>query len=118
MIDKLRRTSVQRRRTNALSAAFVRQHKSAGRYGDGNGLYLVVDPSGASRWVLRVMYRGHRRDVGLGGTSTVTLAEARHEAHELRRLAKAGQDPLAARRALREGVASFEECARTVHSTR
>lgn len=26
-----------------------------GRYGDGNGLYLVVDPSGAKRWVLRTV---------------------------------------------------------------
>lgn len=27
---------------------------SGGRYGDGNGLYLVVDPSGARRWIVRV----------------------------------------------------------------
>ena len=25
-----------------------------GRHGDGNGLYLVVEPSGARRWIVRV----------------------------------------------------------------
>lgn len=104
--------------SNGLTAVFVRQKKAPGRYGDGNGLYLVVDPSGASRWVLRVMCNGKRRDVGLGGTATVSLAEARDKAHELRKLAKAGEDPVAARRALWEGVPTFEECARTVHKNR
>ena len=106
------------RGSNGLTAVFVRQKKDPGRYGDGNGLYLVVDPSGASRWVLRVMCNGKRRDVGLGGTATISLAEARDKAHELRKLAKAGEDPVAARRALREGVPTFEECARTVHKNR
>ncbi len=31
----------------------------AGRHGDGNGLYLVVDPSGARRWIVRVTVKGH-----------------------------------------------------------
>jgi ribonuclease HI len=38
----------------SLSATFVRAKVNADRYGDGNGLYLIVDPSGAKRWV-----RGH-----------------------------------------------------------
>jgi Arm DNA-binding domain len=105
------------RRTNGLTAVFMRQKKTAGRYGDGNGLYLVVDPSGAQRWVLRVMHEGRRRDIGLGSASLVTLAEARDKALELRRLAKSGQDPVAARRALREGVPNFEDCAKQVHKT-
>jgi integrase len=99
-----------------LTAAFVRQTKTAGRYGDGNGLYLVIDPSGASRWILRVQSNGKRRDVGLGGTSTVTLAEARDLAYEVRRKAKSGEDPVAARRAARDGVPTFEACANIVHA--
>ncbi|TDI81077.1 MAG: DUF4102 domain-containing protein, partial [Betaproteobacteria bacterium] len=55
----------------------------AGRYGDGNGLYLIVDPSGAKRWVLRTVVMGKRRDIGLGGLSLVSLAEAREEAMRL-----------------------------------
>ena len=51
----------------ALTAIQVRQLKVPGRYADGNGLYLVVDPSGARRWILRTVVRGKRRDIGLGG---------------------------------------------------
>jgi integrase len=110
--------SPRRSRLQGLSATFVRQVKSPGRYGDGGGLYVVVDPSGASRWILRVMSAGRRRDIGLGSTRVVTLAEARDKARELRRIAKAGEDPVAARRAGREGVPIFEDCAKAVHKSR
>ena len=61
----------------ALSAAFVRQVKEPGRYSDGHGLYLQVDPTGAKRWVQRIAIRGKRSDLGLGAASLVPLAEAR-----------------------------------------
>ena len=61
----------------ALSAARVRSLREHGRYADGNGLYLFVDRSGAKRWVLRIVVHGKRRDIGLGGLSTVSLSEAR-----------------------------------------
>ena len=57
----------------ALSATFLRTIKEASRYADGNGLYLIVDPSGAKRWVLRTVVIGKRRDIGLGSVSLVTL---------------------------------------------
>jgi integrase len=77
----------------ALSAVQVRQLKTAGRYADGNGLYLVVDPSGAKRWVLRTVVRGRRRDIGLGGLSLVPLTEARDKALAYRKIAREGGDP-------------------------
>jgi integrase len=109
-----------------LNAASVKQMRKPGRYGDGNGLYLIVDPPpagserkvGAARWVLRVQAGGKRRDVGLGGAKSVTLAEARDLAHEIRRKAKSGQDPVAARRREREGMPTFEALATTVHKAR
>lgn len=50
-----------------------------GRHGDGGGLYLVVDPSGARRWIVRVTVKGQRNregkplrtDFGLGGADEV-----------------------------------------------
>lgn len=104
------------RNARGLTAAFVRQKKAAGSYGDGNGLYLIVDPSGAQRWQLRIQVAGKRRDVGLGSADTVTLAEARDLAHDIRRKARLGEDPVAARRAQREGVPTFEAMARAVHA--
>lgn len=105
----------RRQSGRSLTATFVRQVKKPGRYGDGAGLYLVVDPSGASRWILRVQASKRRRDIGLGSAKLVSLAEARDLAHDIRRRAKQGQDPVAARRAERDGVPTFELCARSVH---
>ncbi|MFN0114180.1 MAG: tyrosine-type recombinase/integrase, partial [Paracoccaceae bacterium] len=94
-----------------------------GRHGDGNGLYLVVDPSGARRWIVRVVVKGHRNrrggplrtDYGLGGASVVTLAEARQKALDHRRLAKSGLNP---RYHGKREVPCFEEIARQVHAER
>ena len=98
---------------NALSAAFVRSVAQAGRYSDGNGLYLQVDPSGARRWVQRLVIRGTPRTLGLGGCAVVSLAEARDIALGNRKLARAGGDPLAERRHAR-GLPTFEEAAARV----
>lgn len=105
-----------RRKTSGLTSAFVRQKKKPGRYVDGKGLCLFVEASGAARWVLRIQSNGKRRDVGLGSADTVTLAEARDLAHEVRRKTQLGEDPVTARRAQREGVPTFEAMAKTVHA--
>jgi hypothetical protein len=99
----------------ALTAARVRALKDPGRYADGNGLHLVVDSSGAKRWILRTVIQGRRSDIGLGGVSLVSLAEARKEAAALRKIARAGGDPLAERRKARAIVPTFEQAACRVH---
>ncbi len=98
----------------ALSAVFVRQVSEPGRYSDGNGLYLMVQPSGSKQWVQRLTIRGKRSDIGLGGVSYVSLAEARELAAENKKLARAGGDPLRAKREA-QAVLTFEEAARKVH---
>lgn len=69
-----------------------------GRYGDGGGLYLVVSPSGARKWVYRFTYAGRATEAGLGSAEVVSLAEARRKAHEARRLLDAGENPIVAKR--------------------
>ena len=100
----------------ALTAVRVNAAKVPGRYADGNGLYLVVEPSGGKRWLLRTVVQGRRRDIGLGGLSLVTLAEARGKAVEYRKIARDGGDPLAERRAARAVVPTFAEAAEQVHA--
>ena len=80
---------------NALSATFVSKTKQPGRYADGHGLYLVIEPSGSRRWEQRLQIRGKRRTLGLGGFPVVSLARAREAAMENKRQARAGHDPLA-----------------------
>ena len=81
----------------ALSAAFVRS-APPGRHCDGQGLYLVVQPSGTRSWVQRIVIRGRKRELGLGSTALVSLAEARDRALANRKLAREGGDPLAEKR--------------------
>lgn len=97
-----------------LSAATVRTIKEPGFYADGNGLYLKVDTSGAKRWVQRIVIHGKRRDIGLGSASLVSLAEARETALEQRKLARAGEDPIALKKRS-TGILSFKETAKRVH---
>ena len=99
----------------ALSATRVRALTKPGRYADGNGLYLIVDDSGAKRWELRTVVQRRRRDIGLGGLSLVSLAEAREEAASMRKIARKGGDPLADRRKSRVQVPTFKEAATIVH---
>ncbi len=106
-----------RHKQKSLSATFIRSVANAGRYGDGNGLYLIVDPSGAKRWVLRTVVMGKRRDIGLGGLSLVSLAEAREEAARLRKIARQHGDPLVERRKEQRVVPTFEQAAHEVHKT-
>ena len=87
-----------------------------GNHADGNCLYLVVDEGGARRWALRITIRGKRRELGLGGYPLVPLAEARHEALEMRRVARKGGDPRADRKRRRGNVPTFAEAARIVHA--
>jgi integrase len=66
-----------------------------GKHIDGDGLQLVVDTSGARRWVLRFTWKGKRREMGLGGFPDISLLEAREKAIEARKLVRAGIDPVA-----------------------
>ncbi|MXW68105.1 MAG: DUF4102 domain-containing protein [Gemmatimonadales bacterium] len=98
---------------NALSPAFVRNVSEAGRYCDGQGLYLDVRPTGSRGWIQRLTIRGRRTELGLGGYPLVSLKEAREKAFANRKLARDGGDPLAEKRRA-EGMPTFAEATRQV----
>lgn len=93
------------------------KNAKAGRHADGKGLYLLVKPSGAKSWVLRVQVGGRRRDYGLGSLDLVSLAEARDRALEYRKAAKSGLDPSLERKKAQRAIPTFEEAARRYHET-
>jgi len=118
-----------------LTATTVKNAKP-GRHADGEGLYLLVKPTGGRSWLLRVQFDGSRRDIGLGSVDLaprrlaapgasgdpiddipilerrlLTLAEAREKAAILRRLAKAGRDPVAERDKDRRASRTFKDAA-------
>ena len=86
-----------------------------GRHGDGKGLYLLVKDSGAKSWLLMVVVTGRRSDIGLGSTDWVTLAEARDKAHDLRKHAKEGRDPIVERDRGKFVVPTFAEAVVKAH---
>jgi len=109
------------------------------RLSDGAGLSLLVKPTGAKSWVLRVQVDGKSRDIGLGNAeidgqraaafgdhdplaeiplmqrTSLTLAEAREKAAALRKLAKAGADPVLERDKERRKVPTFKEAMTATH---
>ena len=120
MWETMRESSVRQHPHKALSVRAVQSAQANGRtrrIADGGGLYLLVAPRGSKSWLLRTIVRGKRRDIGLGSVSLVSLAEAREEALRLRKIARAGGDPLAERLRERRHVPSFEEAAKEVHAS-
>lgn len=95
--------------------------KEPGRYADGDGLHLLVSKTGAKSWVLRVQKDGKRRDIGLGGYPTISIADARAAAAEKRTSIAKGSDPIAEKQARKarqkqlEGVPTFERAAALRH---
>lgn len=98
-----------------LTATAVKATKTAGRYGDGDGLYLVVGKSGSRSWMVRVQKNGRRRDVGLGSAKKVSLAVARDRAAIVRSQVEMGIDPIAERRKA-AGIPTFREAAALVYA--
>lgn len=98
-----------------LTVAGIKALVEPGRYGDGDGLMLVIWPTQTRSWVLRARVDGKRRDIGLGSTKVMTLAEARAKTQEYRRLIAQGIDPLAEKRKVADPIPIFREAARRVH---
>lgn len=109
-----------RKKDGDLSALVVSRLTAPGFYfvGGVSGLALQVTGPHARSWVLRVMIGGKRRDMGLGGYPSVTLARAKEAARTARADIKSGIDPIEQSRlrtsvlaASRAAALTFEEAA-------
>ena len=96
-----------------LSATRVKALRNPGRYSDGEGLHLFIGKNGRKSWVQRITVDGRRRDIGLGGFPTVSLAQARKRASDNREAIGNGRDPVAEKR--RPSTPTFSETAYAVH---
>lgn len=91
--------------------------KKSYRLWDGGGLYLEVDPAGGKWWRWKYRFQGKEKRLSLGVYPEVSLAIAREQRQECRRLLAQGTDPAEHRKAVksaREGATedSFEVIAR------
>ena len=85
------------KQTNRLSARTVASIIKPGLHADGDGLYLVVDKSGAKRWSYIFQWDKKRTEMGLGNLASVPLADARVKAAEARRIRADGRNPIEVR---------------------
>jgi integrase len=60
---------------------------------DGNGLHLLINPSGSKLWRLRYRFGGKQNLLSLGSFPEVSLAEAREKRDDARKLVAKGIDP-------------------------
>jgi integrase len=86
-----------------LSTLFVK-NAGPGKYEDGNGLRLVKRADGGGQWVFRYMLLGRRREMGIGGLTSISLKEAREIASEYRSLVARDIDPIEHRNQRRHEV--------------
>jgi integrase len=83
--------------TTALNAAKGKERQYKLR--DGEGLFVLVTPSGKRYWRLDFRHGGKAKTMALGVYPTVGLADARKRRDEARKLVASGLDPVQQRKA-------------------
>ena len=96
-----------------FSATEVKALRKPGRHTDGDGLHLFISKTGGKSWVQRMTIDGRRRDIGLGGYPSVSLAQARKRASDNREAIGNGRDPVAEKH--RPAMPTFREASYAVH---
>ncbi len=110
----------------SLSDAKVRNakpRKKPYKIADGEGLFLVVMPTGSKYWRLRYFFAGKERLLALGVYPEITLTDARDRRARARKLVAQGTDPGEAkkevkRQSLLRSASAFETLAREWYQKR
>jgi hypothetical protein len=77
---------------------------------------LLLVRAAQKHWLLRIVVRGKRRDMGLGNASLVDLEEATDLARRYRKIAREGGDPILERQKGRGLFVSVKDAALKVHA--
>jgi integrase len=85
---------VKRTGKHLLDHRKINTYTKVGLHADGDGLYLKVQADQSKSWIYRYQINRHRRSLGLGGISTLSLAMARKKRDMLKLKVKSGIDPL------------------------
>jgi len=110
----------------SLSDAKVRNAKPRTKpykIADGEGLFLLITPSGSKYWRLRYFFAAKEKLLALGVYPEVTLSDARERRTQARKVLAAGNDPGEAKRQAKRAVIqkhenTFEIVAREWHQNR
>jgi integrase len=99
---------------NQLTRSKVKSIMTPGRYGDGQGLYLVVREGGSRYWQWRGTVLGKRREIGIGSAHRIALADARVIAAEWLEIARSGGNPAIVRDQDKRQSMTFADAATVV----
>lgn len=108
-----------------LSAVEVKRITKPGLHAVGGvpGLMLQITPAGSRSWIYRARVGKYRREIGLGGYPSTSLAQAREEATKQKNLITNGIDPIAEKKRLKslliasqENEITFDDAADKVHT--
>ena len=110
----------------SLSDTAVRNAKPEAKpykMSDGDGLFLLVTPSGAKYWRLKYFFAAKEKLLALGVYPDVTLADARERRAQARKVLAAGNDPGEAKKEAKrllidKHTQTFEAVAREWHQNR
>ena len=105
----------KRHPNNQLTYFDIKRFNKPGRYADGNNLYLLVEPTGSKRWILRLTVGNRRRDMGLGNIKLVSLKNARELAIHYKSQARSGLDPFIERKKEKGAFVTFKTCTESVY---
>jgi hypothetical protein len=104
-LDTPKRRKAVPKRIVPLSPAQVKNakpRKTEYKLFDGEGLFLLVTPSGGKLWRMKYRFEGKERLLSLGAYPEISLAEARTKKGEARKQVANGIDPGAAKKAMRQ----------------
>lgn len=87
-----------------LSDAKIRNAKPSTKpykMADGDGMFLLITPSGSKYWRLKYFFAGKERLLALGVYPEVTLTDARERRSQARKMLATGKDPNDAKKEVR-----------------
>ena len=96
---------------NKLTDAVIKNYKPKNKsykVSDGKGLFLLINPNGSRLWRLKYRLKGKEKLLALGSYPEVSLANARRERDESRKLIF-GNEPSDPMEVKRENIRKAEE---------
>ena len=104
-----------------LEVKYAAKRQRPYKLSDGEGLHLLVQPSGSKLWRLKYRFEGKEKLLSFGKYPVVTLALAREKRNEAKALLDQGKDPAQVkkqRKKQRTALKLFEPIARAWHANR
>lgn len=83
--------------------ALVSDGRKPKRESDGGGLYLEATASGSKLWKMAYRFGGKQKTLSFGAWPAISLVDARAMREQAKKMLAEGQDPGAAKRALKSG---------------